>query len=171
MKVLNVHERILPFSVDKVLPLFHSLATDKDLFWPFEKWPRMRFGDGLKFGSSGGHGPIKYEVIEYDPFGHVSFRFLKPKGFQGSHTLSIVEVDGVHTKLHHELTIRVRLLDYLYWSFVIRWLHDALMEDAFDKATTYLTNKNTFTPWIGWVKILRWLMTGQKRLGKKKFFF
>ncbi|HRD07130.1 MAG TPA: hypothetical protein PK037_06175 [Saprospiraceae bacterium] len=166
MKILNVHERTLPVAVDKVLPLFHSLSSDKDLFWPVENWPRMRFKQGLKLGSIGGHGPIKYEVIEYDALGLISFRFLKPEGFRGSHTFKITAVDGSHTKLHHEIKMDASSLDYLYWSFVIRWLHDALMEDAFDKATNYLTNTNKHTPWNWWVKILRWLLTS-KKMSKK----
>ena len=43
----------------------------------------------------------------------------------------------------------------LTWAFAIRWLHDALIEDAFDKVENFFTGKNNKTEWNIWVRFLR----------------
>lgn len=43
----------------------------------------------------------------------------------------------------------------LLWVFVIRWLHDALIEDAFDKVENYFTTNKKVTNYNFWVKRLR----------------
>ena len=47
MKVLNIQRRIIDQPIDKISNLLGNLATDNDAICPFEKWPRMRFKDGL----------------------------------------------------------------------------------------------------------------------------
>jgi len=38
---------------------------------------------------------------------------------------------------------------------MIRWLHDALIEEAFDKVENYFTGNKKITPYNPWVKFLR----------------
>jgi hypothetical protein len=45
------------------------------------------------------------------------------------------------------------------WLMAIRPLHDALIEDAFDKLENQLTNESKTSPWSWWVKFLRRLLT------------
>ncbi len=45
----------------------------------------------------------------------------------------------------------------LTWPLVIRWLHDALIEDAFDKTENHFLSQKKVTSWSAWVKFLRWL--------------
>jgi hypothetical protein len=46
----------------------------------------------------------------------------------------------------------------LTWPLVIRWLHDALIEDAFDKTENHFLSQKKVTSWSAWVKFLKWLL-------------
>lgn len=85
MKILNVHERELQASPDRVGALIDSLAFRDDALWPKHAWPRMEFDRPLSVGARGGHGPIRYFVEEYVPGESIKFRFTGPKGFNGFH--------------------------------------------------------------------------------------
>ena len=54
MKILNVHERTLPVAVDKVLPLFHSLSSDKDLSGRWKIGHECVLNKDLNLGQSAG---------------------------------------------------------------------------------------------------------------------
>ena len=54
----------------------------------------MRFKNGLKEGSEGGHGSIKYKVVKYDPTELVEFKFQSPKGFNGTHKFEVRYWEG-----------------------------------------------------------------------------
>ena len=43
----------------------------------------------------------------------------------------------------------------LKWVLAIRWLHDAFIEDAFDKVENNLSGSNKRTEWSKWVIFLR----------------
>ncbi len=43
----------------------------------------------------------------------------------------------------------------LSWLFVIRWLHDALIEDAFDNVENLFSLEKITTKYSVWVKLLR----------------
>jgi len=47
--------------------------------------------------------------------------------------------------------------------FAIRWLHDALLEDAFDKIENQLCNEEKKSEWTPWVRILRRIMKSKKK--------
>ena len=157
MKVLNVHERVIQHPIDKVAVLFKSLTTKEDKIWPQEQWPPMRFKEGLKEGAVGGHGPIGYEVTYCDPYS-VKFRFLKPNGFKGTHALFFKEISAQETLLKHTIDMQTTVTGTLMWAIAIRWLHDALIEDAFDKVENQLTGSNKITKWNAWVKLLRTIL-------------
>ncbi|MEQ8712524.1 MAG: hypothetical protein RIC80_05885 [Cyclobacteriaceae bacterium] len=155
MKVLNIHERIIDQPVSKVSAQFLSLAKKDDKIWPIEQWPPMRFRDGLKEGAVGGHGPIRYKVIQYDPLSSVTFQFQKPHGFNGIHTLAFEEMSDTSTLLRHTIDMHTSGLGTVLWIVGIRWLHDALIEDAFDKVENQLTQSHKKTRWNVWVRFLR----------------
>lgn len=158
MKIVNIHKRELPISKDKVLNLFSTLASDKDKIWPSENWPPMRFKEGLKKGSIGGHGPIRYEIINFDPNGCIAFKFLKPKGFNGLHKFEITAISQNSTDIKHSIIMTTSVLGTFKWIFAIKWLHDALLEDALDKIENQLTHQNLNTEWHLWVKLLRGIL-------------
>jgi hypothetical protein len=41
------------------------------------------------------------------------------------------------------------------WVFIIRWLHDALIEDAFDKVENHFLTEKKRTKYSAWVNYLR----------------
>ena len=65
MKVINIHQREIQQPKKIIGQLISTLSSKEDNVWPTEKWPAMRFKDGLEEGSKGGHGPIRYVVKEY----------------------------------------------------------------------------------------------------------
>ena len=140
MRVENIHKRSINQPKEKVSQLFKTLATSEDLVWPYENWPAIKFKDGLQVGSKGGH---------------IKFQFSKPDGFIGFHELKIREIHKNETEIRHEIHVKANFKASLLWVFVIRWLHDALIEDAFDKVENYFTTDKKVSTYNLWVKLLR----------------
>ena len=85
MKVVNIHERELPASPERVGALIDSLSSHEDSLWPKHSWPPLEFDRPLSVGAVGGHGPVRYFVEAYTPCKSIRFRFTRPKGFSGYH--------------------------------------------------------------------------------------
>lgn len=132
--VVNIHERSYEVPASEVAALVATLASRDDRLWPFECWPRIRFDRGLVPGSSGGHGPVRYRVESVDPARELVFRFTGPSGFEGGHAFTITSVSDAATRLRHEIRLRPHGLARLTWPLFFRPMHDALLEEAFDKA-------------------------------------
>jgi hypothetical protein len=157
MRVVNVHQRLLHATPQQVGALLDQLASPDDVLWPHETWPKMKFDRPLGVGASGGHGPIRYFVEAYTPGHSIRFRFTAPKGFNGWHGCEILEATPFHCVLEHriEMTLEGRAL--FTWPFIVRWLHDACVEDLLSRAQVALGNEPKPTPWSRWVRVLRWL--------------
>ena len=154
MKFFNVHERTILADPIVAGKLLDGLAGDDDRLWPHENWPAQLFDRPLGVGAVGGHGPIRYEVDAFEPGRLVNYRVRNETGFTGSHWFEVVPADdGV--RLRHVVSGRAGLLGWLRWVLVIRWLHDALLEDALDKAERQLTGRPASTSWSAWVRLLR----------------
>lgn len=158
MKVLNVHKRTINRPKEKIAKLFSTLATDNDMLLATHKWSPMILDNGLSIGSKGGHGPIRYSVNKFVPGTMVEFEFSRPKGFIGIHRFEINELDATKTELKHIIDMKIVGPALLSWPLAIRWLHDAFIEDAFDKVENHFSNDNKRTEWSLWVKILRKLL-------------
>lgn len=159
---VNLHERRFPVPADRVGGLIDSLVDD-DGFWPSDRWPALRLDDGLRMGSAGGHGPIRYTVDEYVPQRRVRvrFRFSAPRGFGGWHELAVVPA-GDGCDLRHTLSVEPHGLARVSWPLAIRPLHDALIEDAFNEAATSLGLDAPTSSWSTWV---RWLRRALRSVG------
>ncbi len=155
MKVINIKKRIIHQPKEEVAALISTLATKNDLVWPYESWPAMRFKDGLKLGSKGGHGIVRYAVEEFDPGNYIKFRFSKPDGFLGFHEFILTEISPEKTELCHAIRMDASGIPYLKWILAIRWLHEALLTDALDKVENHFTKSNNKTEYNAWVKFLR----------------
>lgn len=162
MKVLNIHERELKADYEQVAALINSLSSEDDLLWPHHCWPRMKFDRPLCVGAKGGHGPIGYFVDEYIQGQSIKFRFTSPKGFKGFHKFDVVE--GLHESvlLRHTIEMNLHGSAILTWPFIIRPLHDALLEDALATAQSSLGIVPQIKAWSLWVKLMRWVMSGGK---------
>ncbi|WP_178987941.1 hypothetical protein [Winogradskyella schleiferi] len=155
MKVTNVHTRRIHQPKEKVSKLFKTLATTNDLIWPYENWPAIKFLEGLNVGSKGGHGSIRYTIIEFNEDDYIKFQFSRPEGFMGTHEFKIEALNENQTEIRHEINIQTTFETSLLWIFVIRWLHDALIEDAFNKVENYFTEAKKKATYNFWVKLLR----------------
>ncbi|MDG5491400.1 hypothetical protein [Psychroserpens sp. SPM9] len=171
MKVKNRHKRIIQEPIENVSELFKTLATPEDKIWPKDYWPGMYFKDGLKVGNQGGHGIIRYTVEEFEEGRSVKFRFTKPDGFVGTHELSIYPVSKRSTKIIHVLKMKTSFKASIFWLVALRWLHNALIKDAFDNVENYFSmesaNKSNLVPkhtYSFWVRFLRDLYKPKKRL-------
>lgn len=158
MNINNIHKRTINKSIDNISPLLSDITALNRLFWPHEKWPRIRFKNGLSTGNSGGHGPIRYDIEKYQPGQYIHFRFTKPKGIVGHHKLELNKIDDLNTEIKHSVVAQSYGMGTYKWLFIIRWLHDALLEDAMDKIENQVTSKTKHTSWNLWVRILRWFL-------------
>ena len=155
MKILNKHSRELPVTKTDVAQLMTTLASPEDRLWPIGKWPRMSFDRGLEPGAVGGHGPIRYEVEEVVAGRKVVFRFRMPGLFRGIHFFEVRESQG-KCSLTHVIQAKLGWYGWLLWPMVVRPLHDALVEDAFDRAEWALTGQVTRPAvWSAYVRLLR----------------
>lgn len=157
MKVLNIHKRVVNRPKTVLIALFKTLASDNDMMLATDKWSPMRLDQGLQIGSKGGHGPIKYVVIKYEPEGSITFQF-DLTGFDGFHRFELKEIGPETTELSHIIDMTTTGAATLKWALIIRWLHDAYIEDAFDKVENHFTDKNKRSEWNLWVKLLRAFM-------------
>jgi len=158
MKVLNIHSRIIqkPFEVTSLL--LDSLATEVDPIWPSEHWPKIKFKNGLQVGSKGGHGIVRYSIEKYIPNQYIEFKFSKPKGFFGIHKFEIIKKDQYSSEFIHTIDAHMKGIALITWPLAIRPLHNALIEDAFDKVEGLYSSEEKKTAWSPWVRFLRKLL-------------
>jgi hypothetical protein len=157
MKVVNIHRREIKQPKFELEKLFQTLASENDLMLATDKWSPMKLDKGLQVGSKGGHGPMKYFVIDYQQNNSITFQF-DLKGFDGFHKFKLTELETGKTELLHIIEMNTSGFSTIKWSLVIRWLHDAYIEDALDKVESYFTKDKKRSRWNLWVKILRKIM-------------
>jgi hypothetical protein len=162
MKVRNVHERSIAAPPAQVGALIDGLGGPADHLWPRDRWPALRLDGPLAVGTACGHGPIRYKVEAYDPGRRVQFRFERPRGFVGIHGFS-VEAGPGGAVLRHELVMTLVGPARLTWPLIFRPLHDALIEDALDRACAALRQPLSAPPWSPWVRTLRRLLRPRRR--------
>ncbi len=162
MKVVNIHEREFPATAERVGRLIDTLASKDDALWPKHSWPPMEFDRPLGIGAAGGHGPIGYAVEQYTPGQSITFRFAKPKGFDGIHRFEVIAPSGDTAKLRHTIEMTTHGRTTLSWLLVIRPLHDALLEDALATAKASLGLPPRMQQWSTRVRVLRWFLSGGK---------
>jgi len=156
----NIHERRLAANPEVVGGLLDSLASEDDRLWPHRRWPPMRFDNGLALGSRGGHGPVRYEVARYEPGRLVAFRFAPEFGIYGEHRCELIDGPADTTLLRHTLEGRPTGWMRLGWPLVFRPLHDALIEDAFDRAEAQVKGERWAPSSLpSHVRLLRWMLT------------
>ena len=135
--VLDVHARELPVPPTEVGALLDRLGRPDDPLWPVPAWPPVVLSGPLAPGVAGGHGPIGDTVTGYEPRRPVEFAFTPGVGLHGTHTLSIEPARHDRCVLRHVLAVRLRRSGRVTW-LVVRWLHDAVVEDLLDRAESSL---------------------------------
>ena len=141
--IRTLHERRLAAPADQVGKLLESLAGVDDRLWPVDRWPAMRFerpldarvpADPLRLGADGGHGLIRYQVSDHRPGRLVAFSFCPASGLIGGHRFEVVPDGPDASVLRHVLEARPVGKGRLSWPLLLRPLHDALIEEALDRA-------------------------------------
>lgn len=163
MNISNIHQRPYRHPPETLATILDSLASPDDRLWPWETWPPMRLSQGLEVGSHGGHGPIGYTVVEYLRGRSLVFRFTKPESFRGTHRFEILALEEGRSLLRHSISMIVNWHGLLLWVVAIRWLHDALLEDALDKVDRQLSLHPVASQHGFWVKFLRRVLRRGKR--------
>jgi hypothetical protein len=128
----------------------------------------MKLDGSLAIGAQGGHGPIRYVVQEYDSNKFIKFRFLAPKGFCGTHSFEIISRGVEMTELKHTVEMEAKGSAHIVWPFIIRPLHNALVEDALAKVSQELGLQTRSVSWPPGVRFLRWMISGGKAVKKQK---
>jgi len=161
--VTNIHQRVLRSDLPAAGLLVNHLGSKNDKLWPVRLWPSMKFDRELQVGAQGGHGPIRYFAEAMEPGRSVTFRFTGPKGFNGIHKFFINELEPGLVKLEHRIEMKVKGIAIFTWPLIFRPLHDALLEDALDRAESYISgtqiNKRKYSLRV---RFLRWIGSRKK---------
>jgi len=124
------HRRHLPIPIDDAGALLDTLAGPNDQIWTSKLVGRMRLDNGLVPGSKGGHGPVRYHIVEYEPGLRVRFEFDANCGLTGWHEFNATaDEDG--TIITHVLAGRPYGWVQAAWPLILA-LHNAAIEDMFD---------------------------------------
>jgi hypothetical protein len=153
IKIRNVHERRIAAAAARVGALVDTLASADDKFWPHENWPAVKFNLPLQVGATGGHGTGPYTVSSYTPGQHLRFEFRG--GRQGYHEFTLQKVDDMTCVLRHAMEAELTFNSVWRWHFLIRPLHNALIEDLFDKVESQVARVEHPQVWSSRVQKLR----------------
>lgn len=138
MQIRSVHERHISAPAAAAAALLETLSSDDDRLWRSRLPVRVVLDDGLRVGSSGGHGPVRYHVLEHGP-GRLVFGFDPPTGLEGTHRFEVLDhPDGTCT-LRHTLEGRATGAARTRWVLGMHPLHDLVVEDVLDAAELELT--------------------------------
>ncbi|HUG86322.1 MAG TPA: hypothetical protein VMM13_17280, partial [Euzebya sp.] len=132
--VRNIHERVIEAPAEVVGPLLDRLGGEDDVLWPAPAWIPMILKGPMAVGTEAGHGPIRYRVSAFEPGRRVRFTFHPQLGLDGYHEATVTAVDADRSVLRHVIQARPRGRMRLLWPLVVRWLHDAVLEDLLDNA-------------------------------------
>ncbi len=159
--VHNVHERLIPVPAPRLAPL----VDRPEYAWPAPQWPALVLDRPVAVGARGGHGPIRYRVTEYEPGRRVAFAFDPGMGLAGTHAFTVEPAGPSTTLVRHVLEAEPAGFVRVRWALVIRWMHDALLEDLLDRAeATVGTGPVAPARWSPWVRLLRRAMPGAREV-------
>lgn len=162
--VHNVHERVVRRDPEWLAQAIERLGEPDSVLWPGDWWMPMILDRPLAVGASGGHATIRYTVIEYERGRRVVFRFDKPTPVEGTHAFDVLAGDEPGTMVvRHTIQGTTSGTSVLLWAFVIRWVHDALIEDLLDWAEFDADARPPRgSNWSPWVRMLRRLARAQR---------
>jgi len=152
----NVHERKIAASVEDVGALLADVGRASDRLWPAHDWMPMTLDRPVGVGARGGHADIRYSVIAYEPGRRVVFGFEPPTLLTGWHALEVEPLPDGSALLRHVLEAQLHGAYRLLFPLVIRWIHDAVIEDLLDRAEM-VVGRAPAQPavWSPWVQLLR----------------
>jgi Protein of unknown function (DUF3995) len=152
-KLQNVHVREIEAPVSVVGDILDTLGGPGDRVWANDIWVAepVVFDRPLGVGADGGHGSIRYSVIEYEPGRRVVFRFSPNGGLSGTHGFKLEPVQPERTRITHFLEAETPRRMRPLLPILIGW-HDAMVETALDRveleATGVLTRRTHIPRWL-----------------------
>jgi hypothetical protein len=155
MRIDSIHARELPVPAQELGELLDGLAGPDDKLWPIGRWPNdpIEFDRPLAVGARGGHGPIRYTVVAYEPGRLITFEFEPGSGLRGHHGLEIEPVGNGRARMRYVLDVEVDGI-YRLVRPVFLAMHDALVEDIFDKAELATTGRLVRPArWPRWLRL------------------
>jgi len=156
--LVNVHERRLDATADRVGAFIDSLGSDDDELWPADPWPPLTVEGPLAVGTQAGHGPVRYVVDAYEPGESIRFAFTEPAGFDGWHRFDLVAEGDERPWIRHVVSLRLSGSARLTWPLLDRYIHDALVEDAFDRAERSVGSTPSPGRWPHRVRAAVWVL-------------
>jgi hypothetical protein len=131
----NVHAREIAAPADAVGEILDTVGSADDRLWASDIWVAepVVFDRPLGVGAEGGHGSIRYSVIEYEPARRVVFRFAPGGGLSGTHRFELEELGAHRSRLTHILEAETSRWMRPFVPVLIGW-HDAMVENALDRA-------------------------------------
>ncbi|MGH8880381.1 MAG: DUF2867 domain-containing protein, partial [Stackebrandtia sp.] len=134
----NVHERIVAGPLASSSELLETLLDPETSVWPFDL-RHLELDRGLEPGSTGGHGPVRYTVVEHEVGRRVRFEFTPEAPIAGWHEFVLGDVPGEGVRWRHELFVDPvddRIREHLEPS------HDELVEILLDRVETRLGTRS-----------------------------
>ncbi|OHU80728.1 hypothetical protein BKG84_12835 [Mycobacteroides chelonae] len=144
-RVRNVHERLFPgTTLDDVSPLFATLGTPADRFWPGTDWSPMVLDRAASKGAHGGHGGIRYTCTAHLPNRLVEFTFddVNGRAVDGRHVLEAVP-RRAGTLVRHTLDLECSASDWIELKTLVVPAHDAVVEQLLDNIERSITGAVT----------------------------
>jgi hypothetical protein len=149
----NAHAREIAAPTEVVGAILDTLGSPGDRVWASDIWVAepVVFDRPLGVGADGGHGSIRYSVVEYQPGRRIVFRFSPGGGLSGSHGFELEAVGPDQTRITHFLEAQTSLWMRPLVPILIGW-HDAMVETAFDRveleATGSLQRRTRIPRWL-----------------------
>ena len=131
-RVTDVHVRTFVEDASVVGRRLETLASEQDDWWVTDLTPPMILDRGLRPGSRGGHGSVRYSVLEHNPGQSVVFGFDPSIGLDGTHRF-IVTQEGDRVSVRHELDAEASGLMRVLWRPLVLPMHSGVIEDIFDR--------------------------------------
>lgn len=136
--VNDVHTRTFVADAAVVGRRLDTLGSPHDELWITDLTPPMTLDRGLTIGSSGGHGAVRYRVIDHLPGRSAGFAFDPASGLDGTHRFSLAQ-QGESVTIRHDLDATVSGAVRLFWRPLVLPIHSGVIEDIFDHLERDLT--------------------------------
>jgi hypothetical protein len=109
-KIHSSHTREVAAPVEKVGEILDTLGSADDRAWATDIWlaEPVVFDRPLAVGAAGGHGSIRYTVVEYQPGRRVVFRFSPGGELSGTHGFELEPLGTDQTRIAHSSMRRSR---------------------------------------------------------------
>ncbi|USQ78449.1 hypothetical protein NF556_12450 [Ornithinimicrobium faecis] len=140
--IRNEHSQTMAGDTSTAQSLMATLGGPDDLIWPRDRFPAMELDRGHEIGSKGGHGSVRYRVVEATD-SLVRFEVDPNSDLVGGHVLWFEDSgDGLLRWTHQldlELTVPAPAMR------LILALHDAIIEQLLVNAEARLAGREPST--------------------------